>query len=233
MTPPPSPSSRRRAPPSSQQELLLRARALAGHSVAALAAALQVAVPRESRRAKGFVGQLAELALGADPEAGSRPDFPALGVELKTIPVGQAGRPTGSTFCCGIAMAEADRAEWQGARLRQRLARVLWLPVTDARLRPLAERRFGAAQLWSPSPAEAALLRADWEELMGWIGAGLGEALSARMGVALQVRPKAASARVRTLAPGPDGVQRVLPLGFYLRPSFTAGILGQSVGGSV
>ena len=38
-------------------------------------AALSIAVPTDPRRSKGFVGQLVELALGADPEAGDRPDL--------------------------------------------------------------------------------------------------------------------------------------------------------------
>lgn len=218
----------RRPPPKSCEELAARAAALQGADVGRLAEALGLAVPEHSRHAKGFVGQLVECALGADPKAGPLPDFPSLGVELKTVPVGANGAPMESTFCCSIHMATADAQVWETSRLRRRLAHVLWLPVTGARLAPLPERRFGRARLWRLQGEAEAVLRADWEWLMGHIGAGLSETLSAHMGSVLQVRPKAAHARVRTLAPGPEGYASVLPLGFYLRTRFTAQIIRPS-----
>jgi DNA mismatch repair protein MutH len=204
----------------------VRAQALAGCQVGELAAALGVPLPEQPRRAKGFVGQLVELALGADPLAYTRPDFPDLGVELKTLPVNACGVPSESTFCCSIAMADAAHAHWESARLRHRLGCVLWLPVHSAAVAQLCERRFGRALLWEPSDAQWQQLRADWEELMGSIGAGLGGQLSARIGVILQVRPKAAHAQVRCVGEGPDGLQSLLPLAFYLRRSFTATLVG-------
>lgn len=217
---PPSPV--RRPPPTSIRELEIRAAALAGHSLAELAAALGVALPAEERRAKGFVGQLAERALGADPTARDRPDFVSLGVELKTIPVRPNGVPTESTFCCSVTMGTVDHQAWDGSRLKQRLDRVLWLPVEAPPL-PLAERRFGRAVLWRPSAEEMALLAADWEDLIGALGSG--RAVDGYDGRVLQLRPKAADAGVRTVAPTEDGAGLAKPVGFYLRASFTARIL--------
>ena len=202
----------------------MRAQALGGCRVDTLAAALGVPLPAQPQRAKGFVGQLVELALGADPQAHTRPDFPDLGVELKTLPVGDRGVPSQSTFCCSIAMAEAAHAHWETSRLRRRLGCVLWLPVHSAAVAPLAERRFGRAHLWEPTQSQWQQLRTDWEELMGSIGAGLGGQLSARIGSILQVRPKAAHAQVRCVGEGPDGLQALLPLAFYLRRGFTASL---------
>lgn len=207
--------------PASRRELAVRAAALKGHTVAELARALHLAVPPTSVRGKGFVGQLVELALGADPQARERPDFPALGVELKTIPVDAHGRPTASTFVCSIAMAAADRAEWATSTVAQRLACVLFVPVLPGATGDIGARAFGEARLWTPDAATSAALRDDWEDLMGAIGAGRGGSLTAREGQWLQVRPKAAHAQVRTLGPSPDGVAAMLPLGFYLRPAFT------------
>ena len=60
---------------------------------------------------------------------------------------------------------------------------------------------------------------------MGAIGAG--DPPSAHDGEVLQVRPKAENSRALTLADGIDGPRHALPVGFYLRARFTAGILGR------
>ena len=80
-------------PPSSEDELRERAAWLAGRSIGELAAALGVPAPPLGVRGKGKVGGLIERALGASSGSAARPDFPALGVELKTIPVDPARRP--------------------------------------------------------------------------------------------------------------------------------------------
>ena len=95
--------------------------------------------------------------------------------------------------------------------------------------RPLIERAFGSAFLWSPSEAELELLRADYEEVAERVHRGAIETVRGDLGVVLQVRPKAAHGRQRTLAPdGDEGFQWTGPRGFYLRPSFTARLLEQA-----
>ena len=149
----------RRPPPRTLRELEVRAQALTGHTVGELAAALRASLPAEPQQAKGFVGMIVERALGADPRARDGPDFPALGVELKTIPIGSKGRPVESTFCCAIAMAQADIEQWESCRLRRRLSHVLWVPVQAARIAPLPARRFGKPRLWKPGPEELEILK--------------------------------------------------------------------------
>jgi len=222
----------RRPEPQSLSELRLRADALTGHTIGGLAKALRLPVPTSNLRSKGFIGQLVERALGADPKAGPTPDFSGLGVELKTIPVNGEGRPTETTFCCSIKMSQADQEVWESSRLKLRLARVLWVPVESAKSAPLADRRIGRPVLWSPSAEQLETLASDWNHLIGAIGSGRGGTLSAREGEVLHVRPKAANAAVRTVAPGAQGMEMTLPLGFYLRIPFTASILraGSNVG---
>ncbi|WP_437552855.1 DNA mismatch repair endonuclease MutH [Sorangium sp. So ce367] len=213
-------------PPRDEAELRCRAAALAGLTLADLARALDCAVPRGGVRTKGAAGALVERALGATAGSTSRPDFPHLGIELKTIPVEVTGAPQESTFVCSISLSDADRAEWETSRARAKLACVLWVPIIAAPGRPSEERRLGAPRLWRPTDAQERVLRADFEDLMGLIGIGAVEALTAHAGRWLQVRPKAASGRSRTLAFGRDGEMiAALPRGFYLRPSFTGAIL--------
>jgi DNA mismatch repair protein MutH len=186
--------------------------------VAELAATLGVEAPTH----KGGVGQLVEWALGAHRDAGARPDFPDLGVELKTIPIGPNGAPRESTFCCAIDRLTTEHARWATSRLRCKLARVLWVPVQGRPTR-LCDRLFAAPLLWTPSTAEERALHADWEDLMGALAAG--RDVTAHEGAVLQVRPKGRRASDRVLATGADGPTREMPVAFYLRACFTARLL--------
>lgn len=212
-------------PPQDESELLARALALAGLTLGALAQQLGEQVPTNLRRHKGWVGQLIERALGAEAGSQALPDFTRLGIELKTLPVDGHGRPRESTYVCTVPL-EATGETWEACWLRRKLARVLWLPVEAEPGLPLVQRRIGSALLWSPSAAEEALLRRDWEELMERIALGELAQISARHGEVLQIRPKAADARALRRAVGHDGEHTLTnPRGFYLRPAFTAALL--------
>lgn len=212
--------------PRSESELLERARGLAGSTLGQLASRFGLEAPPDLRRAKGWVGTLMESALGATASSRAAPDFEALGIELKTIPVGASGVPVESTFVCTIPIAEVGDVEWADSRVRRKLARVLWIPVEGQRELSVAERHVGSPLLWSPSEDDERALRLDWEELAGIIGRGHVESLTAHVGQVLQVRPKAASSRSRRRGIDEEGVSfATLPRGFYLRAKFTAGIL--------
>jgi DNA mismatch repair protein MutH len=212
----------RPAPPADREGLLARARALAGRTLGEIAGAPLSGGVRE----KGKIGGALERALGATAGSADLPDFPALGVELKTIPVDGALRPRESTFVCTLSLAGADREEWATSRVRRKLACVLWIPIlTEPGVRA-EDRRVLLPLLWQPTPAQEAILAADFADIVGLVGAGRVEQLDARRGRWLQARPKAAHSRVRTRAYAPEGEPiEALPRGFYLRASFTAAIL--------
>ena len=217
---------RREPAPGSEAALLSRARALVGLNLAELAERQQVEVPAEPRRAKGFAGQLLELALGADAGSLPVPDFTALGVELKTIPLRDDGSPAESTYLCVAPLHDRSGLAWEESPVYLKLRRVLWIPVEASRGQAPGARRIGWPTLWSPSAAEDELLRNDWEEITTLIATGRLEEVDSRMGRALQLRPKAASGRTLTQVPTADGSPGwTLPRGYYLRPSFTAALL--------
>ena len=206
--------------------LLARAAALEGRTLGELAAAVSLSLAGGAVRTKGKAGAVVERVLGATGGSAAVPDFPALGVELKTIPVREDGQPRESTFVCAFSLAAADREEWSSSWVRRKLARVLWVPVLTPAGSALADRRIGRARMWEPTPAQEAVLAADFETIMGLVGIGRVEALDARTGRWLQARPKAAHGRVRTLAYGPEDERiEALPRGFYLRARFTGAIL--------
>jgi len=194
-------------------------------TLAEVASQLQEQVPTDLRRHKGWTGQLLERALGASAGSLALPDFEAIGVELKTLPVDRRGLPRESTYVCTVPL-ETSGERWEECWLRRKLARVLWLPVEAEREVPIGARRIGSPLLWSPDTDEEELLRRDWEELSERIALGELEQITARHGEVLQIRPKAANSRALRHAINSQG-ERVLtnPRGFYLRATFTAAIL--------
>ena len=97
------------APPQTEEELLSRARALTGMRLGQLARRLEQSLPADTLRCKGRVGELVEQALGATAGTLDQPDFPGLGVELKTIPVDARGRVRESTHVCFLSLGEVEQ----------------------------------------------------------------------------------------------------------------------------
>jgi len=213
-------------PPATEEALWRRADALAGRTLGWLAAREGLRPPLSLRRDKGWAGQLLERALGATAGSRALPDFPHLGVELKSIPLDHRGRPRESTYVCVAPLDGSMATRWAASWVARKLARVLWVPIIGAG--PPAERLIGAPLMWSPSPEEARLLRADWEALSELIHLGLYHLIDARKGRVLQLRPKAASGSSRVWAQDAEGEWvRVNPRGFYLRAGFTRELLAR------
>ncbi len=208
--------------PDSDADLLARAQALTGRTLGEIARVLDQPVPADPSRSKGWIGELLETALGASAGNLPQPDFLALGIELKSVPIAR-GRPRESTFVCSAALA-GEGVGWAASRVRHKLAKVLWVPVEAEG--SLTDRRVGAARLWSPSLDDEGLLAADWEELDALLRLGQHWEIEARRGRVLQLRPKGADGRATTWALDETGEWiRAKPLGYYLRASFTARIL--------
>jgi len=214
--------------PESREVLLERAQALAGCDVARVAGQTGHFVPEDLRRHKGWLGELIEAALGATAGSKAEPDFPDLGVELKTIPVDPRGKPRESTYVCVAPTDGTLATDWAGAWVRRKLSTVLWVPIVSEKDTPLAERRIGRPILWSPAPEEAAKLRADWEALAEMIHSGSFWMIRAQHGEVLQLRPKAANARDWVWAIDEEGEwTQTTPMGFYLRAKFTGAVLAR------
>lgn len=213
------------APPRDVEELLARARRLAGLRVDDLARAVGAPSPEGGRRTKGRVGELCELALGATGGGGARVhDFPELGVELKTIPVDEGGAPLESTFVCAVRLDE--EVDFDASWVKAKLARVLFVPIVGSRKTSLRERRIATPMLWLPTALQLEQLRADYDDIMGLVGIGRVEDVSAHLGRYLQMRPKARDGSVRTIAFGAEGERiATVPRGFYLRAPVMRAIL--------
>ena len=207
-----------------------RAAELAGYRLGELAEQFAVPVPENLNGNKGWVGQLIEVALGADAGNRSVPDFESLGVELKTLPTDARGKPKESTYVTTVRFADVEDATWEDSFVRSKLGCVLWVPILSERHLRLEERVVGRSVLWKPSEADLALLRRDWEEHMRVIRDGYVDTIRGRDGAVLQIRPKAPNARAKTWTVDERGEAIMTnPRGFYLRPAFTHRILTEGL----
>ncbi len=214
------------APPQSESALMARASEMAGLRLADIAQHIGVKVPLNFKRHKGWSGQLIEAYLGAS--AGSKPeqDFVELGIELKTLPLSHANTPLETTYVCYAPLTHLTGLTWETSNVRNKLTKVLWIPVQGEREIPPADRVVGSPIMWQPNDQQSKLMQEDWEELMDLIALGQVETITARVGEVLQLRPKAANGSALTDAVGADGsIIKTRPRGFYLRKSFTLSIL--------
>ena len=212
--------------PQTLEQLLSQAQSIAGLTFGELADELNIPVPPDLKRDKGWVGMLLERALGATEGSKAEQDFSHLGVELKTLPINAEGYPLETTFVSLAPLVQNSGVKWENSHVRHKLSCVLWMPIEGSRHIPLRERHIGTPILWKPTVEQERQLKQDWEELMDLIVLGKLDQITARIGEVMQLRPKGANSRSITKGIGRNGeVIETLPLGFYLRKAFTAGIL--------
>ena len=212
--------------PQTLEQLLSQAQSIAGLTFGELADELNIPVPPDLKRDKGWVGMLLERALGATAGSKAEQDFSHLGVELKTLPINAEGYPLETTFVSLAPLVQNSGVKWENSHVRHKLSCVLWMPIDGSRHIPLRERHIGTPILWKPTVEQERQLKQDWEELMDLIVLGKLDQITARIGEVMQLRPKGANSRSITKGIGRNGeVIETLPLGFYLRKAFTAGIL--------
>jgi DNA mismatch repair protein MutH len=211
--------------------LLTHARALVGVELSELADALGLPVPVGNVRTKGWSGQVIEQELGAAVGGARGPDFAALGVELKTVPVDDDLVPLESTAVCQIDPVAIAAESWETSYAREKLACVLFVALAvPPGARSVGDRRVAAVRLWAPEADEARALRDDFDLFVrGYYRQGRAAEITGHLGAVLQVRPKGRDAD--DLRDGYDAAgrpTRVGKQGFYLRPAFVARILRAS-----
>lgn len=213
--------------PISEQQLFAHASSLAGASMQQLASKNNQTVPSSLLHAKGWVGQLLELELGAMAGNLDMPDFVDLGIELKTLPIGNNNMPTESTFICSTPIPNPDRS-WEQSRVYRKTAKILWIPYQADKNIPISQRKIGMPLLWSAPKSMQQQLKQDWQELTELLNLGNFDALSARQGTYLQIRPKALNSKTQISVINHLGQKiTTVPKGFYFRAKLTREIIDQ------
>ncbi|GAA0821786.1 DNA mismatch repair endonuclease MutH [Colwellia asteriadis] len=212
--------------PASEQELLNRAQDIAGLTLGEIALSAGIKIPKDLTKNKGWIGLLLEHVLGASAGSRPEPDFPHLGIELKSLPINEQAKPLETTFVSVAPLTGLVGVTWQTCYVKKKLAKVLWVPVITPKEVPISERIVGTPFLWSPSAEEEALLAQDWQELTDMIVLGEVENIHGKHGQVLQLRPKAANSKAKTQGFDRNGKPfMTLPRGFYLKINFTQALL--------
>jgi DNA mismatch repair protein MutH len=212
--------------PTTEKALLATAQNLAGMTLGEIAEQLGVVVPNDLTRNKGWVGLLLERVLGASAGSRPEPDFPHLGIELKSLPINEQAKPLETTFVSVAPLTGLVGSTWQNCYVRKKLAKVLWVPVISPKNSAISERIVGSPFLWTPSVEEEAMLAQDWQELTDMIVLGEVEKIHGKHGQVMQLRPKAANSQAKTQAYDKHGkLFMTMPRGFYLKINFTQSLL--------
>src|SRR5262249_33786915 len=134
-----------------------------------------------------------------------------------------------STFVATFSLRDAEQIDFEASPLWAKLSHVLWIPILRS-----PEPRIARPFNWRPTSEQQALLRADYDALVGAVAIGKIESISAHAGQLLQLRPKAAHGRVRTRSFNEDGEPLwTMPRGFYLRARFTSELVRAAGGHAI
>lgn len=217
----------------SQHELLAHALTLNGSTSRALAVAIGAAEFNSSAIATGKtgVGALVEEFFGKPPDNLSQPDFPELGIEMKTLPMKMSGaswtvkEPTSITQIDYFRLL--DEA-WPDASVREKISHILWVPYEhntyDKRL-----AQFRRAFLWQPPETDWPLFGVDYDRVRAEVDAGRAHLLSESMCRFLAPRRKGAKGSTRK-QPRSDILAKTRAWAFkppYTRPILERHVLGK------
>ncbi len=214
--------------PATFEELTQNLERIVGRSISDLAKDMNQPLPISPLHGKGFTGELIEKCLGASAQNLPIPDFPKLGVELKTIPVDDDLKPLESMFLCYAPLTDIRHLSFENSSLYTKIRRMLFVLVTASRDRDYVERYVVGYFFYAPSPQELAVIRNDFNEIYELIKTGNIDKVNARLGSIIQMRPKAANGKALTECVGPEGeIIKTRPRGFYMRRSFSSRLIEQ------
>ena len=211
------------APPNSVDTLIQRAQQLAGLSFLDLAKLTHSPCPPSLHHAKGWLGQILERVLGADAANLACPDFAALQIELKTLPISSIGLIKESTYVTYAPIPFTEQ-NWENSTVFHKMKKVLWVPYLAEGDVP--KRTLAMPFLWHMPKSIESILKEDWEELTERLRLHHFESLNGKLGKYLHIRPKAPNSKTWITLLNHSGEPiKVVPKGFYLRSQCTQKIL--------
>lgn len=169
---------------------------------------------------KGDIGQIVEQLFGVKPSSYAGPDLPELGIEIKTLPVNLCGAVIENTYVNKISLPFRE-TDFEHSCLWQKIKKIIFVPVIGDKQDKLENRRLGQPFIWEASGGEFRQLKQDWLDLTQYLRLGMWTLINSKLGEILHIRPKAAHGRDLSTFDALGQEHCILPMGFYLRKSFT------------
>jgi DNA mismatch repair endonuclease MutH len=206
----------------SVDEILRRAEELEGKHLGEIPGAKFTA--SDPRRGRQEVGHAIEAWFGIPPNPTRGPDFPAAGIELKSVPVER--KPTGyrikeRTVVSLIDYVQFGLETWATASVRSKL-NILFVFFEHIVGGSKADFPVHSSVLWSLEGEVEAQVKRDWEAVHTKVLAGLAHELTETDGLILGPCTKGADSSVLRRQPFSD--TRAKSRAFALKPSFTKGL---------
>lgn len=175
----------------------------------------------EGRRGKGEAGAAIETYFGIPPNSVAAADFPAAGIELKSVPLvtTQSGlRVKERTVISMIDYFALAQEHWASASVRKKL-QILFVYFEHFADRPKQEFPVRHVTSWQPTAEVEEQIRLDWTRARDKVLAGLAHELSESDGKILGPCTKSADSTV--LREQPFSTIDAKPRAFALKPTFT------------
>lgn len=173
---------------------------------------------------KGHAGQIIETLLGADGSNAKGPDLPDLGVEIKTLPINLDVKVMENTFVCCISLPFTE-TQFESSDFYLKAKRILFVPIIVKKKGSLSDKVLAEPFLWELNGKDLSIIKQDWIELSSYLRLGSWSSINSTLGEILHIRPKAANSRELSMFQALGGHHRILPIGFYLRKSFTQSLV--------
>lgn len=160
------------------KELLERVNAVQGVPFAELAAAHGITWSAEPARNKGLAGRIVEAAMGIEANPRAEADLTYLGLEIKTIPIGEDLKVLERTKVTMLNFQDVHDQPFEGSTVEHKLRSIIFVPIVKFDLEQPEHWYIRSPFIWFPSNAAYAQLKRDYEAVRALLQEGKVDSLS-------------------------------------------------------
>lgn len=154
------------------KELIDRVAAVQGVPFAELAQAHEIAWSPEPARNKGLSGRIVEAAMGIEQNPRPEADLTFLGLEIKTIPVGEDLRVLEMTKVTMLNFQDVVDHEFEVSTVAHKLRSIIFVPIVKFDVDHPEHWYIRSPFIWMPSLAAQNQLKRDYESVRELLKAG-------------------------------------------------------------
>lgn len=162
------------------QDLLDRISAVQGVPFAELARAHGIEWSTIPSKNKSLAGDIAQVAMGVPRNSRPEPDLSYLGLELKTIPLGEDLRMLERTKLRSLNFQDTYDRVFEGSDIEHKLRSIIFAPIVKYDVEKPEHWYIRSPFIWMPSAEVYRQLKADYDQIRSMIQAGTPQALSSK-----------------------------------------------------